>query len=124
MGSVLIVCQAAVRIGVQGQWVGRCSQLLRCPWVIRPGTSNSRVVIEALRRSPSGRARCLKAATRLATTAIQATLTFQCREGHRFIPVAGLLDVVLDVDVGAVPGVQPGDLPGGAPVVALTAISW
>src|SRR5512144_1999719 len=25
----------------------------------------------------------------------------------------GLFDVVLDVDVGAVPGVQPGDLPGG-----------
>jgi len=29
IGSVLIVCQAVVRSGVQGQSVGRCSQVLR-----------------------------------------------------------------------------------------------
>jgi hypothetical protein len=31
IGSALIVCQAAVRSGVQGQSAGRCSQVLRCP---------------------------------------------------------------------------------------------
>src|SRR5512141_1855742 len=47
--------------------------------------------MEALRRSPSGRPRCRKAASRLAamaTTAVQVTLIFQCRDGHRLSPIA------------------------------------
>ena len=31
IGRVLMVCQLAVRSGVQGQSAGRCSQVLRCP---------------------------------------------------------------------------------------------
>ena len=36
----------------------------------------------------------------------------QCRDGQPVeAEVLGLCDVVFDVDVGAVPGIQPGDLP-------------
>ena len=56
IGRLLIVCQAVVRSGVQGQLAGRCSQVLRWPRVIRLGASKIRnlsALTEALRRSPS-----------------------------------------------------------------------
>ena len=84
-------------------------------------------------RSSSGRphavhrptvARWRKQASRFAAAAaiwVQATLIARWRDGHLFSPRSlGLLDVVLDVDVGAVPGIQPGELAGRA----LIAISW
>jgi hypothetical protein len=37
--GVLIFCQAAVRIWVQGRRAGRCSQVSRGPWAIRAGIS-------------------------------------------------------------------------------------